>query len=424
MEKYLANAYRGDPGVPHCDPKHFWSCWIGSAAFSSIPCFNPYMWQFTADDKNLNMSNGGKVENKRERENTVDKRVDSRDFGSAISRIAVAQICESVGFESCNESALDSFADIAIKYLFDLGKSATSYANLAGRSECNVFDIVFALEDLYTHTGFLGAAEVNGCGINSGVMREIVEYVESAEEIPFAQPVPHFPVVKVPRMIPSFEEMGETPEFKHIPPWLPAFPDPHTYIHTPTWNERESDPRADKIELVRQRRKAERSLLNLQQRLVCNDLPVASSSEEPNDTENGLGHKEIKNPFLAKTLQAGEEDASPIALPVKFSAKVHTNDHASLLETFAPAIEAMKDGLSETGNGMEKILPDKRPAVCLEFRPGKKVLGDSLNLRLWNKSSSRTATWFRRDEDKDDKKRRAELILRQSVENQQELTQL
>ncbi|XP_019183866.1 PREDICTED: transcription initiation factor TFIID subunit 8 isoform X2 [Ipomoea nil] len=370
------------------------------------------------------MSNGGKVENKRERENTVDKRVDSRDFGSAISRIAVAQICESVGFESCNESALDSFADIAIKYLFDLGKTATSYANLAGRSECNVFDIVGALEDLYTHTGFLGAAEVNGCGMNSGVMREIVEYVESAEEIPFAQPVPHFPVVKVPRMIPSFEEMGETPEFKHIPPWLPAFPDPHTYIHTPTWNERESDPRADKIELVRQRRKAERSLLNLQQRLVCNGLPVASSSEEPNDTENGLGHNEIKNPFLAKTLQAGEKDVSPIALPVKFSAKVHTNDHASLLETFAPAIEAMKDGLSETGNGMEKIVPDKRPAVCLEFRPGKKVLGDSLNLRLWNKSSSRTATWFRRDEDKDDKKRRAELILRQSVENQQELTQL
>nr|GMD78449.1 transcription initiation factor TFIID subunit 8 [Ipomoea batatas] len=86
------------------------------------------------------------------------------------------------------------------------------------------------------------------------------------------------------------------------------------------------------------------------------------------------------------------------------------------------AIEAMKDGLSETGNGMENLLLYK--AVCLVFRPGKKVLGDSLNLRLWNKSSARTATWFRRDEDKDDKKRRAELILRQSMKNQQELTQL
>nr|GMD78495.1 transcription initiation factor tfiid subunit 8 [Ipomoea batatas] len=98
--------------------------------------------------QNLNMSNGSKLGSKREREDIVDKRADSRDFGSAISRIAVAQICESVGFERFNESALDSFADIAIKYLFDLGKTGTSYANLAGRSECNVFDIVRALEDL------------------------------------------------------------------------------------------------------------------------------------------------------------------------------------------------------------------------------------------------------------------------------------
>nr|GMD78452.1 transcription initiation factor TFIID subunit 8 [Ipomoea batatas]GME17320.1 transcription initiation factor TFIID subunit 8 [Ipomoea batatas] len=177
-------------------------------------------------------------------------------LGVQYLRIAVAQICESVGFERFNESALDSFADIAIKYLFDLGKTGTSYANLAGRSEC------------IRHSSCIGGS---------------VEYVESAEEIPFAQPVPHFPVVKVPRMIPNFEE---------------------------------------------------------------------------------------------------------------------------------------------TGNGMEKLLLYKRAAVCLVFRPGKKVLGDSLDLRLWNKSSARTAKWFRRDEDKDDKKRRAELILRQSMENQQELTQL
>nr|GMD78497.1 transcription initiation factor TFIID subunit 8 [Ipomoea batatas] len=122
--------------------------------------------------------------------------------------------------------------------------------------------------------------------------------------------------------------------------------------------------------------------------MVCNGLPVASSSEVRNDAENGMGDKESKHPFPAKTLLAGEKDLSPIALPAKFSAKVHSQIYWRL------------------------------------FRPGKKVLGDSLNLRLWNKSFARTATWFRRDEDKDDKKRRAELILRQSMKNQQELTQL
>ncbi|KAG2402550.1 uncharacterized protein HKW66_Vig0237470 [Vigna angularis] len=44
MEKYFGNAYRGDPGVPHADPDRFVNIWIGSAAFSVLTYFNPYMW--------------------------------------------------------------------------------------------------------------------------------------------------------------------------------------------------------------------------------------------------------------------------------------------------------------------------------------------------------------------------------------------
>ncbi|XP_060201483.1 transcription initiation factor TFIID subunit 8 [Lycium barbarum] len=374
------------------------------------------------------MTVGGNAEDKREKEkestivdNTREERAGSDDFGRAISRTAVAQICESIGFEIFNESALESLADIAIKYIRDLGKTASSSANLAGRTQCNVFDIIQGLEDMCASTGFLRASEVNRCGLNSGIVSEMVEYVESAEEIPFSQSLPHFPVVKHPKMIPSFSQINETPAFKHVPPWLPAFPDQHTYVRTPTWNERASDPRADKIELARQRRKAERSLLNLQQRLLCNGSAGASTSmQQPDD----VGISKSENPFLAKPFQAGEKAVEPpVALPAKLlSSEVADNNknHVSLLETFSPAIEAMKDGF----DGSEKKLPDKRPAVCLEFRPGKKGLGDSLDLRLWKKGSGRNASLFRRDDERDDKKRRAELILRQSRENQQELTQL
>lgn len=374
------------------------------------------------------MTIGGNAEDKREKESTVDntreERAGSDDFGRAISRTAVAQICESIGFEIFNESALESLADIAIKYIFDLGKTASSSANLAGRTQCNVFDVIQGLEDMCASTGFLRASEVNRCGLNSGIVSEMVEYVESAEEIPFSQSLPHFPVVKHPTMIPSFSQIGETPAFTHVPPWLPAFPDPHTYVRTPTWNERASDPRGDKIELARQRRKAERSLLNLQQRLVCNGSAVASTSRQPDDVGITSSVSKSENPFLAKPFQAGEKDVDPVVLPAKLSSEVDNKNHISLLETFSPAIEAMKDGLSETVDGEEKKLPDKRPAVCLEFRPGKKALGDSLDLRLWKKGSGRNTSLFRRDEERDDKKRRAELILRQSRENQQELTQL
>ncbi|KAK6784162.1 hypothetical protein RDI58_017616 [Solanum bulbocastanum] len=66
-------------------------------------------------------------------------------------------------------------------------------------------------------------------------------------------------------------------------------------------------------------------------------------------------------------------------------------NHVFLLELFSTAIETMKDDPSETGYDMEK-----------------KLLIRSMM----------------RDEEKNDKKRRANLMLRQAMENQQELTQL
>jgi transcription initiation factor TFIID subunit 8 len=47
-----------------------------------------------------------------------------------------------------------------------------------------------------------------------------------------------------------------------------------------------------------------------------------------------------------------------------------------------------------------------------------------LDLSLLKKGEGRTGHWLGRDDERDDKKRRAEYILRQSMENPQELTQL
>ncbi|KAK6152376.1 LOW QUALITY PROTEIN: hypothetical protein DH2020_015011 [Rehmannia glutinosa] len=250
------------------------------------------------------MSDGGEAEGRRDEHNNSIIRSGASNYGRAISRIAVAQVCESIGFEGFDESALDSLADIVIRYLCDLGKTSKFYANLAGRTECNVFDVAQGLEDLGMPQGFPGASEIHtDCVVSSGAVREIKEYVETAEEIPFAQPVQRFPERK---LIPSFLQMGETPSSKHIPAWLPAFPDPHTYVRTPVWNERVSDPRTDKIELARQHRKAERSLLSLQQRLLCNGSSVAATSAGPDDGGNLVEVNKMENPFLANPLQAGE----------------------------------------------------------------------------------------------------------------------
>ncbi|XP_022767305.1 transcription initiation factor TFIID subunit 8-like isoform X2 [Durio zibethinus] len=329
------------------------------------------------------MSHGG-VESTRDTKKSEGQRslslgrLKADDFGRAVSKIAVAQICESVGYQGFEESALEALTDISIRYICDLGKNASFHANLAGRSECNLFDITRALEDLGASHGFSGASEIGNCLVGSGTLREIIQFVDLKEEIPFAQPVPKFPVVRDRKLIPSFEHMNETPPGKHIPTWLPALPDPHTYIHTPMWNERTSDPCADKIEQARQRRKAERALLSLQQRLVCNGSSGTSAStvmDAVMDAKREKIQEAGSNPFLAAPLQPGEKDVSQVVLPTKLSDEVSKGNHVSVLQAFAPAIEAMKGGPSDELDGGNTLLPEKRPAVHFKFRCGKKILG-------------------------------------------------
>ncbi|GAV69634.1 Bromo_TP domain-containing protein/TAF8_C domain-containing protein [Cephalotus follicularis] len=370
------------------------------------------------------MSHGDGEGRRRDNESQLDsRRAKADDFARAVSRIAVAQVCESVGFEGLKESALEAFVDVAIRYLCDLGKAAGFNANLSSRTDCNLFDIIRGLEDLGFIPGFSGVSEMGSCLVGLGTVREIMRFVGYSEEIPFSQPVPRFPIVRDRRMIPSFLHMGETPPGKHIPAWLPAFPDAHTYIHTPMWNERTTDPRTDKIEQARQRRKAERALLSLQQRLLFNGSAGSSSSGT-----NGVDAEELqvdtRNPFLATPFKSGEKEVSEVVLPDRLSDGGVGRKVVSVLDAFAPAIEAVKEGFRDDGVGERRFLPEKRPAVHFKVRTGKKILGESMDLSLQKKGGGRTALWIGRDDERDDRKRRAEYILRQSIENPQELTQL
>lgn len=338
------------------------------------------------------------------------------DFSRAISRIAVAQICESTGFQGCQRSALDTLADVALRYICGLGKSAHFYANLSGRTDCNVFDIIQGLEDLGVAQGFTSASDVHHCLVSSGVVREITQYVSTAEEVPFARPVPHFPVVRPRKPMPSFVQLGEVPAGKHIPDWLPVFPDPHTYIHTPVYKERETNLRADKVEQTRQRRKAERSLLSLQKRFACNGAAGPVPMED-GDVGKGKRVTDI-NPFLAPPFPYGEKGVLEIVIP-KDDATL--GKKVSVLETFAPVIEAAKSGSLDGGSGEKMVLPSKRPTIHFKFGVDKKSVAPPFS------SSAlvvRTNSWFLRDGEKDDKKRRAEMILKEAMENPEELTQM
>lgn len=335
----------------------------------------------------------------------------SYEFSHAAAKVAVAQVCESVGYEQFKDPALESLARFAVQYILQIGKTATSFANLTGRSQCNVFDIALALEDLNSSNGVEKISSESCSVVRSVKLSEIIYFVNSSEEIPFIQPLPRFPVAisdRSKKMIPSFDEIGETPPGKHIPLWLPAFPDPHTYKETPMWIERASDPRGDKIEQARQRRKAERALLSLQRKLVCK---ISSGNHVWGDMDT-----------VKEEIREAEDEELRSVSPSISGEKVESlnRDGLSVIEAFGPAMEAARDGFCSEAEAEWK---KKKPVVLSKLRTEKKFLGQPLELSLLMKGEDRPIS-FVREEDRDDKRRRAEFILRQCMENPVDLNQM
>ncbi|KAI3452203.1 hypothetical protein Pfo_008868 [Paulownia fortunei] len=297
------------------------------------------------------------------------------EFSLAIARIAVVQVCESLGFQSFQQSALDILADRPI-----------FYANLANRSQCNAFDVIQGLEDLGSVQGFSGASDVCHSLSGLGVVRDIIRYVGQAEEIPFAYLIPGFPVVKERRLKPSFAQAEVNPPDEHIPSWLPKFPDPETYANLDSGNLKDSETGVDnKIQQVEfQHRKVEGPLLNFQQKLICNGSE-AGAAVEREDVAKAQRTAE-SNPFLAPPLQFGEKEVSLPVVPAKLldeTAGYHqgcevVENHVSALEPFFPAKEDARVGLCEPED-RRNILLCRRPNVHFKFRTGRKSLGMAMS---------------------------------------------
>ncbi|XP_073049314.1 transcription initiation factor TFIID subunit 8 [Primulina eburnea] len=149
-------------------------------------------------------------------------------FSYGLLRVAVAQICQSMGFRGAQHTALEVITDIAARYLKTIAKTATTSANTRGRTQSNLRDIIVALEDLISVQGFPGASRVGPQSLHaSAAIKDLMDFVKYTDEIPFAQPLP-------PRE--NFNGQGKLREqsdgrwhrdkenTRHVPSWLPALP--------------------------------------------------------------------------------------------------------------------------------------------------------------------------------------------------------
>lgn len=150
--------------------------------------------------------------------------LESLDFNTAVMRIAVAQMCQSVGYQGAQASALKTLTDVAVRYLRSLAKSAANSAGSTGRTQCNLLDVVRALEDLHSDIGFHGNSEPKRrlyLLSDSSILRGTMHFVYRSREIPFAKPLPRCSPT-LPSNPPCFTDKNT--KWNHIPRWLPDFP--------------------------------------------------------------------------------------------------------------------------------------------------------------------------------------------------------
>ncbi|ESQ33706.1 hypothetical protein EUTSA_v10009828mg [Eutrema salsugineum] len=148
------------------------------------------------------------------------------EFSFSLTRVAVSQICLSVGYRSTDSSALDTLTIITTKFLQSLAGLAASFANIANRTEANLFDIVNGLQDISLSTSdcFPGGSTLHDteshCLIKSAVLRNLSDFVTSVSEIPFAKPLPRPEIDGSPG-----RNFTQTPRSPSVPAWLPPFPE-------------------------------------------------------------------------------------------------------------------------------------------------------------------------------------------------------
>lgn len=149
----------------------------------------------------------------------------------------------------------DALTDIAAAFIESIGRSAAARSELAGRSACNLIDVLGAVEAL--------------APVTNSTPRDLMRYA-MYQEVPFPYPVPRFPVLPVAKkrkrelFVEPPKEGEKTEEKPFIEQWMPPIPSAHTYVATPVFVKKDTGKR-DAAEMDRQRRGVEKSLARLKE---------------------------------------------------------------------------------------------------------------------------------------------------------------
>eukprot|EP01025_Chloroclados_australasicus_P018165 TRINITY_DN1940_c0_g2_i3.p2 TRINITY_DN1940_c0_g2~~TRINITY_DN1940_c0_g2_i3.p2 ORF type:complete len:266 (+),score=47.33 TRINITY_DN1940_c0_g2_i3:50-847(+) len=139
------------------------------------------------------------------------------DYCKTVARATVCQLSHGLGLEHLQQSAVTATTEVLMKYLGEVGRHCKFYTELSGRTDPNISDVVFALEDMQTP------------------LREVIDYARKFKEFEFVFELGNLAYQQ--EQIKQQETFGEASEIvpAHIPDFLPRFPPVHTYQATPSF---------------------------------------------------------------------------------------------------------------------------------------------------------------------------------------------
>lgn len=188
----------------------------------------------------------------------------SEDYKRLVGKLALCQLAQEMGFSSISSQALDTLEEVMELLIEKIGLRAKQIAEHTGRTECNLFDTIRALDVLQT---------------NKDQLQHFLS--NPIADIPFCRDNIKFP--SVPRLTPKDELVIKYDE-SNIPNFLPSFPPDHTYLHTPIPVIRNMDPAELRILKTREKKEIENRL--------------AEMLTKPNDDKEEQQRDGINNPFL------------------------------------------------------------------------------------------------------------------------------
>ncbi|XP_017469908.1 PREDICTED: transcription initiation factor TFIID subunit 8-like isoform X4 [Rhagoletis zephyria] len=152
--------------------------------------------------------------------------------------LAVSQILMEKGFDSVDKECLETLTEMLQSLLVEVGQSARSYCELSGRTIPVVGDVVVAL-------------------VNMGISMQGIEAFAKREG---RQIIPLPPQASQQKQLNLLQAGTKSSHPPHVPNYLPALPDPHAYVRTPTHKQPVTEYEAIREKAATQKRDVEKAL--------------------------------------------------------------------------------------------------------------------------------------------------------------------